>query len=484
MVLNERENLDEEFYINMINAFVDHGEIYIPADPLSNYLAEVMSDRQLQAVVLIDEVRARIFRDHMFRFVDAALKRKRFNFNRRQSEVKGMGEILEWSLDKRRDGEQALLDTLENSYAQYGFRSAFYRKQFQREENLDNDALWESLYKEYRLVLEECINHEQRQYIQQNAENTKQRLEQLERIVPEYLEKHQVEDEEFFQAWSMMGGEWNEYDFERYVRLARLQKEYPELIRLANRMGRVVDPDGEESMWVGTGRTVPIDHSSKSDIQGVTFGGHLDTLIPSETVQMVDDDMQELFLAKFATSKLQEFHYRSEQLIPNRHLEHKRARLKGPMIACVDTSGSMVGVPEQIARSLILRLVDLAMSQQRELFLIAFSVSAKPIDVRRDRVRLLDFFSHQATGDTKADKMIQHVLDLLQGSLTYACADVVIVGDFRMGLVPQPMLDRILQLRTNGTCFYGLQIGANPDNKWLPLLDKTYSIGYIPDHRF
>lgn len=479
-----KENLDEIFYLKMIEDFVEKGEIAIPADDLSNYLAEVMQDKELQAMVLLDEVRARIFKDNLMRFVDAALRRKRFNINRRQSEAKGMEETLEWSLDKKRDGEQALLDTLEKNYGEYGFRSAFYRKMFSDEKNLANEAVWESLHKEYKVVFNECIQQEQRQFVQQQAEANKKRLEQLEHTIPEYLHDHQITDEEFFQAWSMMGGEWNEYDFNRYVRLARLQQEYPNLIRLANKMGRVVDPEGMETMWVGSGHELLLDHSSKSDIQGVTFGSHLDTLLPSETVQMVDEDLQELFLTKFATSKLQEFHYRSEQLMPNRHLEQRRARKKGPMIACVDTSGSMVGKPEQIARSLILRLVDLAASQHRDLFLIAFSVSAKPIDASKDRVRLLDFFSHQASGDTDPRKMVELTLNLLHENPTYACADVVIVGDFHMGLAPVRMTDMMTQLRSQGTYFYGLQIGANPANLWIPYLDQLYSIGYIPDRRF
>lgn len=471
--------LDEAFYLQMIVNFVEKGEVAIPADPISNYLAGIMSDHGLQAVVLLDEVRARIFQDNMMRFVDAALRRHRFNFNRRQSEMKGVGETLEWSLDKRKDGWNALIDKLEQGYSRYGFRSAFFRQQFQQEKNLGNDALWESLYKEYKLALDECLHQEVQQHVDQGADANRKRLEQLLQIVPEYLEKHAIEKEEFMQAWGMMGGEWNEYDFNRYIRLVRMQQEYPELVMLANRMGRIVSPDGERSLWVGTGKSLPIDHSAKSDIQGVTFGNRLDALLPTEMVQLADDDFEDVFLSKYTTRQLQSFLHKSNQLSPNRRLEHRRARRKGPMVVCVDTSGSMAGKPEQIARSLLIRLVDMAHRQQRELFIIAFSVSAKPIDAMRDRVRLLDYFAHQSTGDTHAQRMVELMLALLQESTRYASADVLIVGDFRMPLVPAPLLRQIADLRLQDTCFYGLQIGGNPDNKWRQHLDQVTSIGFL-----
>ena len=53
----------------------------------------------------------------------------------------------------------------------------------------------------------------------------------------------------------------------------------------------------------------------------------------------------------------------------------------------------MVGKPEKIAYSLLIKILEIADRQRRDCFLIAFSVSINPIDVRRERARLLEFFS-------------------------------------------------------------------------------------------
>lgn len=61
------------------------------------------------------------------------------------------------------------------------------------------------------------------------------------------------------------------------------------------------------------------------------------------------------------------------------------------MIVCLDTSGSMTGIPERVAHSTLIRLLEIADRQKRDCFLIAFSVSIQPIDVRKERANLLSF---------------------------------------------------------------------------------------------
>ena len=86
--------------------------------------------------------------------------------------------------------------------------------------------------------------------------------------IPEYLEEHQVDKEEFYQAWSMMNGLWNTIDFENIRKIVKLQKEYPELLKVANRMGRIADDEGSKQVYVTEGSTYKLAHSQKSDILG------------------------------------------------------------------------------------------------------------------------------------------------------------------------------------------------------------------------
>lgn len=474
------QNLDEGFYLKMLEDFSERAIVPSESvgDPIYDYILSTMKDPELQAKVWTDDIHARIYIDGMAQFVDACLKRKSFAFNRKQSEMNGVRETLEWSLQKREDDWQALLQQLGDEYDKYGFRSAYYKNKFQDNDNLDKDELWESLYKDYLIAFNESLFQQQREEVERRTQTLKKKLDLQLANIPDYLAGHAVSNDDFQQAWGMMGGEWNEYDFERLRRLVSLQKDYPILLKVANLMGRVIDPEGDKSMWVGTGGEAKIEHSSKSDIQGITTSNRLDSLLPAEMVQMADDDFQELFLLKYTTSKLQNFLHKSEQLNPNKKLERKRAKQAGPMIACIDTSGSMQGIPANIARSLILKLVHLSQRQHRQLFIIAFSVSARPIDAHRERAKLLDFFAHESTGNTDATKMFTNVINLLEQKPSYMSADVVLIGDFRMPLVKKPLLDKIMQHRLLGTYFYGLQLGEYQENIWLPHFDTIFKIGY------
>lgn len=472
-------NLDEASYLALLEDFVREGKLPDDAvgDPIYDYLLTTMRDPALQLLVMSDEVRSRIFVDEMVRFVDACLRRFRFNFQRKQAEMNGVKQSLEWSLQMKQDGWDSLITGL-SEYDAYGFRSAYYQKQFSDSHNIENEELWESLYNDYMIAMSESLRQQQNDEVAHKAESNKRKLDHLLHTIPEYLVAHAISSDDFQQAWGMMGGDWNEYDFERLHRLVEFQRQYPQLATLANIMGRVISPEGDHTMWVGTGGGVSILHSSRSDIQGITSSNRLDSLLPLEMVQMADDELQELFLLKYATSSLQNFLHKSEQLNPNKHLERKRAKQAGPMIACIDTSGSMAGIPSNIARSLILRLLDISRRQHRPLFVIAFSVSARPIDAQRDRMKLLDFFAHEPTGNTDATKMLQQVLALLQQTPTYMSADVVLIGDFRMPLVSQPLLDAIRHHRQQGTYFYGLQLGAHQDNIWTSHFDTIFKIPY------
>ena len=50
-----------------------------------------------------------------------------------------------------------------------------------------------------------------------------------------------------------MSGMWNTVDFERIRKIVRIQKEYPEVVKVANKMGRMADDEGQEQLHVAQG---------------------------------------------------------------------------------------------------------------------------------------------------------------------------------------------------------------------------------------
>lgn len=297
-------------------------------------------------------------------------------------------------------------------------------------------------------------------------------------VVPAYLAEKGVSDDEFEQAWALMGGIWNNLEFERIRTIVKLQKDYPEVMEVAKVLGRIADDDGNEKVPLGGGNTMSVDHSAPSDIEGVTVGNDLSSMLPSEMAQMVDEDLNGLFVYKFATRNLQNFRYKSQIMNPSHKLQMHKARQKGPMVVCLDTSGSMAGVPERISHSLIVKLLQLALRQDRDFLLIAFSYMAKAFEVRKNRARLLDFFRKPSSGDTDVSDMLNMCIETLMSKPEFMSADVCLVSDYKMPVAGDALMKRILDLREAGTRFYGLQIGETSFKEWPKYFDRIWNLNF------
>lgn len=475
---------DAAFYVQALDKFVKTGECAADSkEPLYAYLLSVMNEPMIKIQVLSDDICARIFYDTMIQFIQLNLEKEKYNLQKSQSEQNEMKLVLEWSIKKRKDGWQALMQQVSDKYQEYGFDQRFYRSQFGTEGKYADDEVWEKMVDDWEEAFQQKMQDQKEKEIEFRKDALERRLRSNLKDIPEYIRQKQIDKDEFFQAWGLMSGMWNTVDFERIRKIVRIQREHPEIVKVANKMGRIADDEGQDQIYVSEGDVYKLEHASKCDILGITVGNDLNALLPIELAHCADSELEDLFVYKYLTRKLQTFRYKSEIMQPARRLETKPARQKGPMIVCLDTSGSMGGKPEKIAHSLLIKLLEIADRQQRDCFLIAFSVSIHPIDVRKERARLLEFFSRTACGDTDATRMMEATFRLLQSRKEYMNADVLWVSDFKIPHVPTALTDKIREYREADTHFYGLQIGI-AENEWAPFFDRIFKAEYTPSRRY
>jgi len=475
------------FYKDLLDIYVTQGqspEFIVDNDPLYNYLYETLSDPALKILALRDETTARIFYDQMAAFIRDTVERQNYNLNRSMSEQEAIGEVAKWSDKKKRDGWQALWEKLDAEYSEFGFCSGFYKTEFLSATNLADPKKWRRMLDDWQEALNEKQRRRTEADIAYNGEKALNLIKKNLQNIPEYLSKNKVETEEFNQCWGVMGGVWNSWEFQRARSIVALQKEYPEIITAANAMGRIADEDGSEKIKVSQGDTMPLQHSAHSDIDGVIVGNDLNSLMPSELASCIDEDMNSLFVFKYLTRNLQSFRSRSNMLNPSRSLNLRNAKQKGPMLVCLDTSGSMTGQKEQIAHSMLIKLLDIADKQKRILLLITFSVSAKVIDVKKERAKLLDFMREVATGDTDASQMLSKSCDYLESNPEYMNADLILISDFQIPMVSSDLQARILRLKDEGTRLYGMQIGRGDNFEWPYFFDNIWHIMFKLHRRY
>lgn len=484
LVSNERY-LDMSHYMRIVERFLDTGECEIlpDVDALEGYLRDVMNSPVIKVLALSSEVGGKIFETNIRKFLYRILELKKYHFQMKQTEEEKTEQYATYSSKKRSHAAQALVQNMTDQYEQYGFPGAFYIKKLGTGELVESEDLWKKMCLDCKDAIQQKYDEKLRKLIDEKAKHLPSNLQRSTNQIEKELQTAKVTPGEFSQAYEAMGGVWDKTDFLKKLKIVRLQQKYHQLEHIAHKMGRTANDNSTEVMSLTSGQTQAIEHASHSDIIGITVGHDLNSLLPSELAQFTDEETESLFIQRYITNSLQVFRYKSEIAKPVRSLNHHRAKRIGPMIVCIDTSKSMMGPPMKISQSMLMRIIELSRKERRSCYVIAFSVSIRPIDIRREQEKLADFFRMQAVGDTNATQMLQAACDLLESSEDYLNADVLWISDFCIPLVEQELIDRMQSYRTQGTRFYGLQIGEYT-NRWKPYFDEIAHIGYTPTRRY
>ena len=288
------------------------------------------------------------------------------------------------------------------------------------------------------------------------------------------------------RLWDMGKGNWQRNDFKILSNYATLLKKDKSVMELAEMLGRMQQAEKEyEEELFATIQIKPewkVNHASKSDLIGIHESDDLSSLLPSETVFLSDTTLQTLFLKKYSEKKLQTFEFEAKTIshkieeVLEKQLKEKNNK-KGPFIVCVDTSGSMHGTPETVAKTICFALLKLALKEHRKCYLISFSTQIETInltDIKNSLPKLMDFLSMSFNGGTEATPAINESLRMLTTE-EYKKADVLMISDFIMPSFNNNTKKEIKNAQENGTKFHNLVIGnfSNTtltnefDNNWV-----------------
>ena len=157
---------------------------------------------------------------------------------------------------------------------------------------------------------------------------------------------------------------------------------------------------------------------------------------------------------------------------------------RGPIILCLDTSGSMRGAPENIAKAVALEAMRTAHREQRGCLVIAFGgpgeILVRELSHTRDGLAALMALMGQAfDGGTDVQSPIERAIECVHEA-RWASADLVIVSDGEFGCTPAT-LDRLDEARARlGLRVQGVLVG---DRETLGLMDVADDIFWVRDWR-
>lgn len=250
--------------------------------------------------------------------------------------------------------------------------------------------------------------------------------------------------------------------------------------RLCKLLGRIRQAEAQErleSVKVSYNIEVPtLNRNSNEEIVGLKLGNDIENTIPSELALLSDPDSSLLFDLKLIESRLMCFDMQGIDFISEKHEvieEHfaKDDAGNGPFIICVDTSASMAGEAEAIAKAVTLFIANTAEKQKRSCYLINFSTKLQYFDVGKGvgMESLIKFLKMSFSGGTDVSPAISHAIKVMSEE-TYKNADLLVISDFIMADIPRRIVSKIENLQENGNRFYSLAIMSTHKSKQLGTL--------------
>lgn len=305
--------------------------------------------------------------------------------------------------------------------------------------------------------------------------------------------------------WDELQGLLRSREWAEAERMSRALARLPELVDLVRRLGRA-----ERAARAQALPPQPLDAALRKllghkvvetrlpglpgELRGIRFTDRFENQLGSEAAMLMHPVLHKLWRARRAEARL--LGYDSQAVLhdlrpdpaaaPRADLAPPRpeALERGPIIVCLDTSGSMRGAPEVIAKAVTLEAMRTAHRERRGCLLLAFGganeIIERELSFTRDGLQaLLDLMGQGFDGGTDVQAPIERAIDQVHRA-RWTSADLLIVSDGEFGCVPAT-LARLDDARDRfGLRVQGLLVG---DRETLGLMEVADHIHWVRDWR-
>ncbi len=284
--------------------------------------------------------------------------------------------------------------------------------------------------------------------------------------------------------WSLEPGQWQEQAANILQTYAVLCQKNPTIHTLLDALGRKggaendIECGYEERYRSSLNRFVRAPHS---DIEGVCESDRLDALLPTELALLGEPLLERQFYKKYVERRLQTFDFHSHEPMRERADMPRIATAQaGPYIVCLDTSGSMRGNPEEVAKATCYGLLLRSREERRACYLISFSLHVEVLDLsdwEGQQTHIIEFLSHSFCGGTDLTPAIDEALRMLRTD-TYRLADVLVISDFVLDDFPAETAAAISEEQSRNVRFHALQIGRGGNESALRHFDVRWEYNH------
>lgn len=326
---------------------------------------------------------------------------------------------------------------------------------------------------------QEKIDEFRKQFLEELYEKT-ERFMRLEKLMAPLINH-------FGRLWDLSSQTFNDYGFEILETFSRLLEQDESLQELAAMLGKQSRAQSTFEKELRDKTVIKTEWHSQAtyrgEIKGIKYSNDLSAVLPSELALLRNPATKKLFQLKFAQKQLLSYDYRNRYQTKKTETEKEEVAVekkeqKGPIIVCVDTSGSMHGTPENIAKTITFALAKMANEEERKCYLISFSTEIETLDMsgfsKGDSIaKLIEFLRKSFYGGTDATPALNHSVEMLRKE-GYRNADVLMISDFVMGDLSEELRNAIEQEKEKNTCFYSLVIGTTGNSKTIECFNHNW----------
>lgn len=306
--------------------------------------------------------------------------------------------------------------------------------------------------------------------------------------------------------WDQLRGLLASDGWQEVVRIRRLLEALPGLSDVLRRLGRTqpaavedeshrldLQPTEQATAWCAR---VIVTHVPEmpGETRGVYRSGRIARMLPAETMQLTHRRLRLLWHAHHAERCLLTYeeddrmHQPVRDRVPVSRPYPQRKPDKrmeaGPMLICVDTSGSMQGGAETVAKAVVLEAMRTAHAQHRHCYVFAYGgpdeIAEHELDLDAAGIEhLVQFLGHGFRGGTDICGPLERVLDRLVQE-RWQRADLLIASDGEFGATPQTALALARAKAEQGLRVQGVLIG---DRETIGMLELADDVFWVRDWR-
>jgi uncharacterized protein with von Willebrand factor type A (vWA) domain len=214
----------------------------------------------------------------------------------------------------------------------------------------------------------------------------------------------------------------------------------------------------------------------KNRVQTVHFSDSINNLLPIEAAKLLNPSLKWKFYADMLEGKLLSY-----QLLGKHYTGPPRIKPRGPMIVLVDTSGSMHGAPQTLAKSAVLAMAKRMLFQKRDMKVILFASTSQHLEIelsykKKMSEKFLNFLIYTFGGGTDFNTALASGLKSLKEK-DFQGADLLFITDGKSEVSDELVLARWEEAKKRYNAkVYSLIVGSSGGCGLSEISDYTYFV--------